>query len=562
MSNVVSMNCTCEYLVKRAARHRRAGRYDEAMALLWKAWNLFGTDADAQLEMARTYDEIGCEEEAARAYLRIVRLGEKYRAQALFHLALFSAQRGDVSRAVSYFERFSQCGPDNEISEEMAEILKRQLISENKNHGFRSKRARARYLERYSASCLQAGRVIAAQRAIEHGLKLYPRAQGYVMLACCQMIRGNHEDAALAAQKAHVLSPASVQNLSVLCEAYAASGNRDRAKRALALAELRAQEVDDLLCVAVESAKAGDDALTLRMTQKILKRQPFHTRAMMICACALINTKQEKQAERLLGRLCGLLPEDMVCESYYKRLRDGGSFSERLSLGVDVTRDDGIQYTSELIAALCNDLETIAQDKTHCTRLIRLCDWALHSPMAGGTAKTAALVLLASIPTERAKDVLLDTLMDQMLADSFKLNALQLLTAKYGFEPYDADIGCKLVRLAAGGIVNQPVRTSEANSALVQRVADSLSARHPDAPQMLLSMFLTYLDAYGRPARNHENACSAALECWYLSSKGLALDMASVCRRYGVSVRLMRMYLRRFESCMQKNKQPQQGESI
>ena len=106
MSNVVSMGRTCEFLVTRAARHRRAGRYDEAMALLSKAKDQAGVREDVELEMAKIYEEIDCEEEAARCYLRIVRLGGEYRAQALFHLALCSAQRADLKRASSYYQQF------------------------------------------------------------------------------------------------------------------------------------------------------------------------------------------------------------------------------------------------------------------------------------------------------------------------------------------------------------------------------------------------------------------------------------------------------------------------
>ena len=106
MTNVISMNCTCDYLVKRAARHRRCGRYDEAMTLLWKARNQFGPAEDVLWEMAQTYDEMGCDNEAEKTYLRLVWLREKRRPDALFHLAVACAQLGDFQRASSYFDAF------------------------------------------------------------------------------------------------------------------------------------------------------------------------------------------------------------------------------------------------------------------------------------------------------------------------------------------------------------------------------------------------------------------------------------------------------------------------
>ena len=52
MSNVVQMSRSCEYLVSRAARHRRAGRYDEAMALLSRARDQFGVQEEIEMETA------------------------------------------------------------------------------------------------------------------------------------------------------------------------------------------------------------------------------------------------------------------------------------------------------------------------------------------------------------------------------------------------------------------------------------------------------------------------------------------------------------------------------
>jgi len=104
MTNVVSIGTSCEFLLSRAARHRRAGRYDEAMVLLTKARTQFGSTEEIELETARVYDEIGCEEEAAKRYFRIVRADGVHRGEALFSLALASAQRADVNRAATNFQ--------------------------------------------------------------------------------------------------------------------------------------------------------------------------------------------------------------------------------------------------------------------------------------------------------------------------------------------------------------------------------------------------------------------------------------------------------------------------
>ena len=106
MTKVVSMARTSEYWISRARKHRLAGRYDEAMALLAKTREQYGTGEALERELAQTYDEMGCEEEAARAYLRVARMKGEYRAEALFQLALSAAQRAELVRAASYFDQF------------------------------------------------------------------------------------------------------------------------------------------------------------------------------------------------------------------------------------------------------------------------------------------------------------------------------------------------------------------------------------------------------------------------------------------------------------------------
>ena len=102
MTKVVSMARTSEYWVMRAQKHRFAGRYGEAMALLAKARDQFGSEEAIEWEMALTYDEMGCEEEAARSYLRVARMKGGYAAQAWFNLALSSAQPRSSMPFVAY----------------------------------------------------------------------------------------------------------------------------------------------------------------------------------------------------------------------------------------------------------------------------------------------------------------------------------------------------------------------------------------------------------------------------------------------------------------------------
>ena len=285
MTKVVSMARTSEYWVIRAQKHRFAGRYGEAMALLAKARDQFGLDEAIEWEMALTYDEMDCEEEAARSYLRVARLKGTYCAQAWFNLALSSAQRADLTRAVSYFEQFESSDRQG-VSPELASLLKRQMGDVIQTPVTKNQKQRAKKLERRAVDRLQEGKVHAARRTLLHALDRCENAQRLTLLACCEMLLGRLDDALEHAHKAHALAPARIQTICVLIDLLYTMGRMDEANRMLHIAVLRAQNADDLFNIAVESAKHGEDRMTLRLTKALLHREPYSTRA---CCCAAVR---------------------------------------------------------------------------------------------------------------------------------------------------------------------------------------------------------------------------------------------------------------------------------
>ena len=542
MSNVVSLEQTREYLVGRAARHRRAGRYDEAMTLLTRAKAQFGEHEDVEAELARVYDEMGCEEAADRAYLRVVRMGGARCGEAYFQLALSSAQRADLKRAQSYFERFIQVG-STEIPKEATLLLGRQLRDELERPFPTGPKGRARALERRAVERLSAGKTAAAMRTLRHSLALHETAQGYTLLACCHLMAGQSGEAVRCARQAHAMAPSRIQTLCVLADACMAAGDPRGAKRAMALCELRCASPDDLLGAAMESAKSGDDAMTLRLTRRLLGMEPYSTRGMMLRAMALMNLGRCEEAARLLGRLCVLTPEDTVCRAYYRMAREGERPEERLALGLDVTRQEAASRAMTLIAALYAG-QSSQWDEEQAEELCRLSAWAFRSPVAGEQTAVIALLVMGAMDTERSRGVLRDALTDPQLPDSFKCAVLTELTAKDGFSHDDVDFDGRLVRLAAGGVSS--AEGVQAGQEIVQRASDALTGDYPDAAQAILPLWLAYLEQEGAPKGSRRaSACASALELLYHENCGRQVNAQIIAHRNGVSARLCRLYARR-----------------
>ena len=123
--------------------------------------------------------------------------------------------------------------------------------------------------------------------------------------------------------------------------------------------------------------------------------------------------------------------------------------------------------------------------------------------------------------------------------------------------PFDADIGGRLVRVAAGGTSKQE-NAGETGSVPVQRACDALSPGFPDAPSRLLPLWIAYLDKYG-PVNGHlMDVCAAALECAYHEGSGRQADLRKIAAKHGVTTRQCRMALRRIRSAVaaKEDKQP------
>ena len=544
MTKVVEIARTSEYWVSRAHKHRLAERYDEAMALLAKAREQYGTGEALERELAQTYDEMGCEEEAARAYLRVARMKGEYRAEALFQLALSAAHRAELVRAASYFDQFEK-SDRRHVSPDLVALLGQQLRQALEKPTPQTRRERAKALERRAVERLQGGRVYAARRTMLHAIDLWENAQRLTLLACCELILGRLDEAQTHAEQAHALAPARVQTLCVLVDVLYATGKTEQARRMLHIAVLRAQSVDERLNVAVESAKHGEDGLTLRLTRSLLRRDPYCMRGMMLRGCALMNLRRFDEAKRVFGRLCVLLPEDTVCQAYYAMARNEQPPEGRLTLGLDVPPEEAVNRAVRIISAMA---ETPLQGTRE---LYELSAWALRSAIAGTNTALLALMLMSALETPEALDVLLDALTDPQASDGVKRAILQALTASRGFQPYDVDIGGRYVRLAAGALSGRSM-DGEAARTVVQAACDALAPDFPQAPKMLLPMYIAFLEQNGVPKRREQPACAAALEYLFHRLSGRKVGLNRITAKYGVSPRLCRTKANRILRAVRK----------
>ena len=544
MTKVVSMARTSEYWISRARKHRLAGRYDEAMALLAKTREQYGTGEALERELAQTYDEMGCEEEAARAYLRVARMKGEYRAEALFQLALSAAQRAELMRAASYFEQFEK-SDRRHVSPDLVALLGQQLRQALEKPAPQTRRERAKALERRAVERLQEGRVYAARRTMLHAIDLWENAQRLTLLACCELILGRLDEAQTHAEQAHALAPARVQTLCVLIDVLYTAGKMEQARRMLHIAVLRAQSVDERLNVAVESAKHGEDSLTLRLTRSLLRRDPYCMRGMMLRGCALMNLRRFDEAKRVFGRLCVLLPEDTVCQAYYAMARNEQPPEGRLTLGLDVPPEEAVNRAVRIISAM-------AETQLQGTReLYELSAWALRSAVAGTNTALLAMMLMSALETPEALDVLLDALTDPQVSDGVKRAILQALTASRGFQPYDVDIGGRYVRLAASALSGRTM-DGEAARTVVQAACDALAPDFPQAPKMLLPMYIAFLEQNGVPKRREQPAYAAALEYLFHRLSGRKVGLNRIAAKYGVSPRLCRTKANRILRAVRK----------
>ena len=543
MSNIYPFGQTCQYLLTRSQRNQRAGKYDQAMMLLTKARREHPQSAETEAAIASVYDEIGCEEDAVRSYLRVVRLGGKNRSDALFKLSLTLFQRGDLLRALTYFEAFASSGRSG-VADDMAQLLERQLTEAVCSSSFSSRRQRAAQLEKRAVQSLHAGRLHAARRNAERSNRLEETAQRRLLKACCHLTLEEGNAAAAEAAEALRLKPVYVQALCLLVDAYAMLGRYADAKHAAYRAIKQARSQDSLFSVAVECAKHGYDKMALIATKRMLGREPFHVRAMEISACAHMNLRHYARAERLFAMMRTLVPDNVVYDSYYKQAQAASPVSERLTMAQDLTHAEAVNRAYELLSILHEEPSQLRTDPERLESVSRIAQWALYSPQAGANVTLVAIIILSALDTEQTRSVLLDAIMSPRLDDGVKLSILQAMKDHCSQEPEYADLGGRLVRIASGAVVSG--RTgSAASQEVVQRAADALLKRYPDAADELLDLWIQCLNRYGQVKGRNALACSAALELSYHLRRCRSVPLRALSRRYGVSTRMINLWASR-----------------
>lgn len=392
-----------------------------------------------------------------------------------------------------------------------------------------------------------------------HAIDLCENAQRLTLLACCEMLLGRLEDALKHAKRAHALAPARIQTICVLLDILYTLGRADEAKRMLYIAVLRAQNAEDMFSVAVESAKHGEDRVTLGLTRALLHREPYSTKGMLLRGCALLNLGRMDEAKRQFAQLCVLLPENTVCPYVYALAREGKKPSERLTLGLDVPQEEAASRVMRMFSALYADEKNM--DDAQNRELCRLSAWAFRSAVAVKNAAMLGVMLLNMLKTEEAHQTMLDALTDPMVNDALKYTLMQVLTAEGAFVPYSVDIGGRLVKLAASGTA----RTQEGGEAaqeIVQAASDALMPDFPQAPRVLLPLYIAYLERYGLPRAREKAACAAALEYLFHEFKKHRVRLSVIARRNGVSVRLCRVMVRRMINAVRETERKEEKEHV
>ena len=210
----------------------------------------------------------------------------------------------------------------------------------------------------------------------------------------------------------------------------------------------------------------------------------------------------------------------------------------------DVTVQEAMDRSLELLALLNDEPSKLRTDESALERVSRCAKWAIRSSLTGAKIRMIAVIILAALDTPQTREVLFDALVDPTIDDQFKLSILQAISAHCDQAPIYADLEGRFVRLAAGACVSIGGE-KDACQHVIQRSANALMHRYPDAPAILLELWTAYLLEYGAVSGRKSAACSAALEYAYHLKKGQRVSGERIAQRYGISRRLMRLCVRR-----------------
>lgn len=541
-SKVVSFERNADYLRQRALKNRREGKSVDALELMRQASLREPENMAYAMELADMYSEMGLQEPANRAMLRVMmKTGAKN--ECLYLMANNLYHRGEISRAERVLRAYLEGGAEGERAAQAERFLVEIDYAKHFSRSRDRKQQRAARFAGRAYTAMRSGNAALGERLLAKSLRFSGRnPETRALYALCLFLNEKAEQARIELNNIERLIAAQAEdrtNIKARCisaQVWNYLGQRDKAQAIMdaALAE-EADEMEATMRV-MALCEMAMHTEAYEACQLALKKSPYDKTLMHISSAAAFNAGLPLE-EVLRGwqRISRLDADDPVA-AYFLQAAQAGTLHQPLIYvymlpGTEMTRR--FAYVTDCVRAGADALaEAWKADEEFRSLLL----WELVQ----GNEQLArtAITVLAGIPDDEAR-ALVRIYAERPDADlNLRLYAMSMMRLQ-GIEP-DASLSDSF--LSAGMPSEEEIMgaMSVGEKQMIRYAADYVEDTQGDYPVADIALIWNaFVEAKGSapdPVCRSE-AGSAALAMVYLQMKDCADDIYSISRWYGCSPR-------------------------
>lgn len=539
--------------------HRRAvakldrSNYLEAVSFLRRALEREPDNSEYLLDLADVYARMNCFDESNQVLVSILRRGEAS-PECFFGMGCNFYALRQFPNARDSLLTYQRLEPDGEFVETAEDILDElddydedSLPPELSDLAYKGKRA------------LDAGEYAKAVRLFNRVLSQEPDllfvrnnlALGYY---CLKEMDAAIDQCALVLEEDAYNLHANCNMALFLTETGLP---RDAAPFIERLADLEADDPDDLYKLCLTLCELGRDTLALTRLKELLFYRPYDKRALHYYAVAHYNTAQYRKAMNLWDRVRRIDPDNPVAPYCLKLAADAQRTGSAAPLhyyyqlpAAEIRKR--LKLFVQLLGGSREEVSARFERDASFRQLIR---WGLS--VSDEAFQRTTLKLLGYVGGAHAEEILRDFLLFPE-GDALKREAMSCLKSMGAQEPFFACLGDSMVEVRVSVFESDhPMTPAQqevlriAAEGLPEYLSAGLMTREEVAAQML-SLWVRYLRAAPRPVRvNRPQNWAAALALLFLGQQDIPHDRLEIARRYEVPGHLAEQYHQRMKAALQ-----------
>ena len=528
---------------KRAEKSIEKGDYTAALKNLRRAVQMEPDDLSLRLDIADTYARMGLYERSNLEIQLMFHL-PKLPTEAIFGMASNFMAMGDYDQAEAMYRAYEQVEPEGEFADQADDALAYIAECDYETELDRE----LDELSMDGKAALDAGDLEHAVDCLERALAKDP-SMTYVRnnLAVAYYCLGDMDKAWKHIRQVLRQEPLDVHGRCNESMLYLAENKQAEAVEAVRRLRLdRIEEVDDLFKYCLALADAGLDEELMQALKKIFLSCPYDVSMLYLYGACQYNLGRYQESLLTFEKLCLTEPDSLLAAWGMKQaaaaVRDGAPPIDRISYSYELPgelKEQLRRCLDDLTGRKPEEVKQALKDED-IRRLVR------GAAFFGTEGQMSHAVLLLSYAVgPDAERLLRELLLSPTLNSYFKQMVVEALRAIHAPEPYYGLQDGRLVLIGTKKLkLDELVPEGYLN---VMRGAVEHLQNDKQALEFAVGAWSAYMfsvqDAY--PRITHEAAWVRALEAMYRISRGEEPDWQRLADEAGVTVRTLRVRVKK-----------------